>query len=207
MTQQPGRSGTDLIGDFQRWIVRSGARSVSREVSGHLRSALGRNERAADVWESATADPGQAEAPECAWCPVCRAARVLRESGPGVTSQVAAASDALAALVHDAMSVVESALASAGRTAGPGTGSAGAGRAPSGSAWDRAAQSGAWDGTGSSAGGRAGSGTAWEEAAPAGVREQAGSGPRPDPDAAGPGEEPESAGSPGGLPHEPDDRD
>ncbi len=181
MTQQPGRSGTDLIGDFQRWIVRSGARSVSREVSGHLRSALGRNERAGDVWESATADPDQVEAPECAWCPVCRAARVLRESGPGVSSQVAAASDALAALVQDAMSVVESTLASAGRTAGPGTGSAGAGRPPSGSAWDRAARSGAG--------------------------EQAGSGPRPDPGAAGPGEEPGSAGSPGGLPHEPDDRD
>ena len=123
MTQQARGSGPDLIGDFQRWLVRSGARSVSREVGGHLRSVLGRNEPSGDVWESATSDAPD-EAPECAWCPVCRAARVLRESGPGVTSQVAAASDALAGLVHDALSVVESALAGAGRTAGPRSGAA-----------------------------------------------------------------------------------
>jgi hypothetical protein len=180
VTQQPRGSAPDPIGDFQRWLVRSGARSVSREVGGHLRSVLGRNEPRGDVWESATS-PDPQEAPECAWCPVCRAARVLRESGPGVTSQVAAASDAVAGLLQEALSVVESALAGAGRAAGPGPGAGtttpGA-RATGGAAWDR----------------------------PGSVWEQASSGPPPEPDAADRGNEPESTGPPGGPPHEPDDR-
>jgi hypothetical protein len=159
VTQQPGRSGQDLIGDFQRWLVRSGARSVSREVSGQLRSVLGRSEGRADVWETATTTSAD-EAPECAWCPVCRAARVLRESGPGVTSQMAAVGDVVAALAQDTMSVFEAALAATGRAARQ---DAGRGQAPSGTVW-------------------------------ADVTVQ-------DPE-----EEPESAGSPGGPPHEPDDR-
>ena len=115
MTQQPGRSGQDLIGDFQRWLVRSGARSMSREVGGQIRSALGYGGRSADVWERATTPTD--EAPECAWCPVCRAARVLRESGPGVTSQMAAVGDVVSALAQDTMSVFEAAVAATGRAA------------------------------------------------------------------------------------------
>jgi hypothetical protein len=115
VTQQPGRSGQDPIGDFQRWLVRSGARSVSREVGGQLRSMLGYRGRSADVWETATMHTD--EAPECAWCPVCRAARVLRESGPGVTSQMAAVGDVVSALAQDTMSVFEAALAATGRAA------------------------------------------------------------------------------------------
>jgi hypothetical protein len=187
MTQQPKGSGPDLIGDFQRWLVRSSARSVSREVSGHLRSVLGW-EQGGDVWESATS-PALDEAPECAWCPVCRAARVLRESGPGVTSQVAAASDALAGLVHDALSVVESALASAGRPAGSGAGAAGA-PAGSGTGWDPA-----------------GRGVTWVETESASVWERAAAGSSPGPDAADPEDGPGPAGLPGGPLHEPDDRD
>ena len=139
MTQQTSRSGPDPIGDFQRWIVRSGARSVSREVSGHVRSALGLGDGPGDVWDSATR-PAEQEAPECAWCPFCRAARVLRESGPGVSAQVAAATDALTGLMQDAMSAVESALAAGGRMARPGPG----GAAP-GSSWDRADPGSPWD--------------------------------------------------------------
>ena len=212
MTQQPRDSGPDPIGDFQRWLVRSGARSVRKEVGGHLRSVLGLGEPGGDVWESATSAPPD-EAPECAWCPVCRAARVLRESGPGVTSQVAAASDALAGLVHDALSVVESALAGAGRTAGPGGAAAGTSR---GSAWDRASSGSPWDPASSAASPAAddsGSpwdpaspGVTWVEAEPASAWEQAGSGTRPDPDAADPADEPGPTGPPGGPPHEPDDR-
>ncbi len=115
MTQQPGRSGQDPIGDLQRWLVRSGARSVSREVGGQLRSMLGYRGRSADVWETATTPTD--EAPECAWCPVCRAARVLRESGPGVTSQMAAVGDVVTALAQDTMSVFEAALAATGKAA------------------------------------------------------------------------------------------
>jgi hypothetical protein len=112
VTQQPRQPGTDLIGEFQRWLVRSGARGVSRGVGGQIRSALGRSEGSADVWERATRPP-QDEAPECAWCPVCRAARRLNESGPGLSSQMAAATDAFATVAQDAMSVFEAAMAAA----------------------------------------------------------------------------------------------
>jgi hypothetical protein len=132
VTQQPGRSGQDPIGDLQRWLVRSGARSVSREVGGQLRSMLGYRGRSADVWETATLPTD--EAPECAWCPVCRAARVLRESGPGVTSQMAAVGDVVTALAQDTMSVFEAALAATG----PGQG-------PSGTVWADAADGTAQD--------------------------------------------------------------
>lgn len=126
--------GSDLIGEFQRWLVRSGARGVSRGVGGQIRTAFGRGGGSADVWESATAMPAD-EAPECAWCPVCRAARRMRESGPGFSGQMAAATDALAVVVQDAMSMFESAVA-AGRQAGssagtgPGAGAAGTGPGP-----------------------------------------------------------------------------
>ena len=130
MTEEPSRSGQDPIGDFQRWLVRSGARSVSREVSGQIRAMLGRSGGPADVWERATAPPSD-EAPECAWCPVCRAARVLRETGPGVGSQVAAAGEAVTVLVQDALSVFESALAATSRAARTGTAP---GEAPDGAA-------------------------------------------------------------------------
>jgi hypothetical protein len=111
VTQQPRPPGADLIGEVQRWLFRSGARGVSRELGGQFRSAFGRG-RSTDVWESATAPPSE-EAPECAWCPVCRAARLMGESGPGMASHVAAASDVLASVVQDAMSVLGSAMAAA----------------------------------------------------------------------------------------------
>lgn len=137
MTQQPRQPGTDLISDLQRWLVRSGARGVSRELSGQFRSAFGRGEGSGDVWESATAEP-HVGAPECAWCPVCRAARRLNESGPGLASHVAAASDALATVVQDAMSVFESAVAAARpRTSSPGARSR---------AWDEPDSAGTHDG-------------------------------------------------------------
>ena len=111
MTQQPRPPGADLIGEVQRWLFRSGTRGVTRELGGQFRSAFGRG-GSADVWESATAPPSE-EAPECAWCPVCRAARLMGESGPGMAAHVAAASDALSSVVQDAMSVLGSAMAAA----------------------------------------------------------------------------------------------
>jgi hypothetical protein len=175
VTQEPSRSGQDPIGDFQRWLVRSGARSVSREVSDQIRSMLGRGGGPADVWARATD-----QAPECAWCPICRAARVLRESGPGVGSQMAAAGEAVGVLARDAVSVVESALAATGRAARAGTGQ---GQAPAGTVWaDVTAEAG--------------------ETAP----EPGEAVPGPEDAVPGPGEEPESAGPSGGPPHGPDDR-
>jgi hypothetical protein len=132
VTQEPSRSGQDPIGDFQRWIFRSGARGLSREVGDQIKSALGRSGGSDDVWARATAPPAT-EAPECAWCPFCRAARVLRESGSGVNSQMAAASEAMTVLAQDALSMFESALAATGRAAAKAT--AAPEQAPSGTVW------------------------------------------------------------------------
>ena len=132
MTQEPSRSGQDPIGDFQRWIFRSGARGLSREVTDQIKSALGQSGGPADVWARATAPP-PTEAPECAWCPFCRAARVLRESRPGVSSQMAAASEAMTVLAQDALSMFESALAATGRAAAKAT--AAPEQAPPGTVW------------------------------------------------------------------------
>ena len=117
MTEQSGGSGPDLIGEFQRWLIRSSARGVGRQVTGQIRSAFGRNQPTGDVWESATANPTPDEAPECAWCPLCRAARVLRESKPGRDTRVTAVSDALGMVVQDAFNVLDAALATTGRPA------------------------------------------------------------------------------------------
>lgn len=128
MTQQPRGSGPDPVGDFQRWLVRSGA----REISGQIASTLGlggQGGKRGDVWEHATAPPPH-DPPECAWCPWCRAARSLRESGPGLASHAAAAGEALAGLVQDAMSAVESVLA--GQSRRPAAEEPGATAAPGG---------------------------------------------------------------------------
>ena len=118
MTQQPGGSGPDLIGEFQRWLIRSSARGVGRQVTGQIRTALGQNQKpTGDVWETATSEPPE-EAPECAWCPLCRAARLLRETKPVRDNRVTAVSDALGTVVQDAFSVLEAALATTGRAAG-----------------------------------------------------------------------------------------
>jgi hypothetical protein len=214
VTQEPSRPGQDPIGDFQRWLVRSGARSVSREVSDQIRSMLGRGGGPADVWARATAPPAD-EAPECAWCPFCRAARLLRESGPGMSSQVAAAGEAVGVLVHDAVSVFESALAATGRAARAG---AGPGQAPSSTIWaDVTAEAGETapgpgdavpdpgdpvPGPGDAVPDPGGMVPGPEDAAPDPGKVVPGpAGVVPDP-----GDEPESAGPSGGPPHEPDDR-
>jgi hypothetical protein len=116
----PGGSGPDLIGDFQRWLLRTGARGMSRQLTHQVRTALGRNqEPSGDVWETATTEPLPGEAPECAWCPLCRAARLVRDAKPGRDTRVTAVGDALNTVVQDAVSVLEAALAATGRAAGP----------------------------------------------------------------------------------------
>jgi hypothetical protein len=142
VTQQPRQPGTDLISDLQRWLVRSGARGMSRELGGQFRSAFGRGGGSGDVWESATAV--HHEAPECAWCPVCRAARRLNQSGPGLASHVAAATEALGTVVQDALSVFESAMAASRSRARDEADSAAAGRGAWHAADSPATGSGVW---------------------------------------------------------------
>jgi hypothetical protein len=103
---------------------------MSRELADQVRTALGRNQPSGDVWQAATSEPPPGEAPECAWCPLCRAARIVREAKPGRDTRGAAVGDALTTVVQDAVSVLEAALAATSRgtggngrrdEAGPGT--------------------------------------------------------------------------------------
>lgn len=107
-------SGGDPLGDLQRWLMRTGARSVTKDLTSRTRRALGQDQTKTDVWDTATNRPPEDEAPECAWCPVCRAARRLRETRQGASSglgsQLAGAGDALASVVQEAYSAFESAM-------------------------------------------------------------------------------------------------
>jgi hypothetical protein len=113
VTERDGQP--DPVGDLQRWLMRSGARGLSKDLTGQIRRVLGQDApgaRPSDVWNTATTRPAD-EAPECAWCPFCRAARMLRQSRPpggGVGTYVAGASDALAAVVQEAYSAFEAAM-------------------------------------------------------------------------------------------------
>jgi hypothetical protein len=108
---QPAR---DPIGDFQRWLMRAGARSLSRDVANRVRATLGGGASAnkhASVWETATTEPPGDEPPECQWCPICRAARRYRDSGstgtPDISSQLAGVGDVLAGFTKDAFSLFD----------------------------------------------------------------------------------------------------
>jgi hypothetical protein len=108
--RQPPPPGTDLLNGLQRWVIRSSARSMRREIEHSVRRTIG-SARAEpeDTWGVATTEPPPdlSEAPECAWCPVCRAARRMRESGrPGLAS----VSDAVSAAVQDAFGALDGVL-------------------------------------------------------------------------------------------------
>jgi hypothetical protein len=136
---RPGPQGSDLIGDLQRWLLRSGARNMRREIGGQVRRKLsgGRTEPR-DVWDTATTEPPPdlGEAPECAWCPVCQAARRLRETGPGFGSQLSGAGGAVAAAVQAALNAFEGVMSRTGPGPDRPPGGEGSGR-------DRAAPPGA----------------------------------------------------------------
>jgi hypothetical protein len=112
VTENNRSSGSDPIGDFQRWLMRSSAKNLSREIKGQVRRTFGGGSDNGNVWEIATTEPppNVGEAPECAWCPVCRAARRFRESGPGLASQVAGAGDALLSVAQDTIAAFEATL-------------------------------------------------------------------------------------------------
>jgi hypothetical protein len=88
---------------------------MGREIKGQFRSATsgGGSKTKTDVWDMATTEPPPTgEPPECAWCPICRAARRVRQSGPGLPAQVVGAGDALLSVAQDAFSAVEATLSS-----------------------------------------------------------------------------------------------
>ena len=117
MSTQPG---SDPIGDFQRWMMKAGAKSIGRDVAGRVRSTLGGGGGGAksdDVWDTATTEELTDEPPECQWCPICRAARRYRDSGGTGAGQFAGVGDTLAGLTRDAFSLFDAALRQAQRPA------------------------------------------------------------------------------------------
>jgi hypothetical protein len=91
---------------------------MRKEISGQVRRTFGGGERpgASEVWDTATNEipPEVGESPECQWCPICRAARRMRDSGPGLGGQLSGAGDAVASAVQDAVSALDSILGKAG---------------------------------------------------------------------------------------------
>ena len=144
-----GKPASDPVADFQRWLMRAGARSMAHQVADNVRRTLGQQRRdskgGGDVWDTATNELPSDEPPECQWCPVCQAARRLRVSGPGIGAKLADAGGVLAGVLQDTFSAVDqmmktpnpsserhserdpakasagSANASQGSSAGPGT--------------------------------------------------------------------------------------
>ena len=103
----------DPIGDLQRWLMKAGARSLSRDVAGRVKSTMGGGNKRADVWETATTEVPGDEPPECQWCPICRAARRYRDSGgtgAGLGSQLPRVGDTLAGFAQDAFSLFEATI-------------------------------------------------------------------------------------------------
>jgi hypothetical protein len=108
-----------LADDVQRWLLRAGARSVRNEIGDQVKKTFGGGQskkggKPQDVWASATTESAQSlsDAPECAWCPVCRAARRvaqarLAEKGSGQFSDVG---DVITGAIRDVLSSVDSVL-------------------------------------------------------------------------------------------------
>ena len=126
--------GSDPIGDFQRWLMRTGAKSIGKDVASRVRSTVGggKSAKQGDVWDTATTEELTDEPPECQWCPICRAARRYRDSGGSTANlggQFAGVGDTLAGLTRDAFSLFDAALRQAQRPA-PSQGSRPADRGP-----------------------------------------------------------------------------
>jgi hypothetical protein len=108
---------SDVLSEFQRWLLRNSAKTMRKEITGQVRrtfSGSGRQD-SGDVWDTATTEIplGVGEAPECQWCPICRAARRMRDSGPSIGDHLSTAGDAVAAAVQDALGAVDSVLSRA----------------------------------------------------------------------------------------------
>jgi hypothetical protein len=123
--RKQGDSGTDLVGDLQRWLIRSSAKNMRRELEDQVRRTIGgQRPGRSDVWDVATTEipPEVGEAPECQWCPICRAARRMRDTRPGLAGQLSGAGGAVATAVQDAISALDSLLTKPGGRDGPATG-------------------------------------------------------------------------------------
>jgi hypothetical protein len=72
-----------LANEVQRWLIKSSARNMRDELRGQVKKTFrGQDNNRADVWATATTEPPDAadQPPECAWCPICRAARRMAQA-------------------------------------------------------------------------------------------------------------------------------
>ncbi len=107
---QPRRA-SDPIADFQRWLMRAGARSMANQVADQVKRTVGQEKRDyGDVWDKATNEAPPDEPPECQWCPICQAARAARVSGPGLGARLADAGGVFASVLQEAFSAFEQAM-------------------------------------------------------------------------------------------------
>jgi hypothetical protein len=104
----PSRPSDPVI-DFQRWLMKAGARSMANQVAGQVKRTLGTERRpSGDVWDTATNELPPNESPECQWCPVCQAARAARLGGTGgLGAALSGAGTVLSSVVQDAFSAFE----------------------------------------------------------------------------------------------------
>jgi hypothetical protein len=104
--------GSDPVADFQRWLMKAGARSMANQVADQVKRTIGAERRdSGDVWDTATNEPPPSEPPECQWCPVCQAARAARMgTAGGLGASLANAGGVLASVVQDAFSAFEQVL-------------------------------------------------------------------------------------------------
>jgi hypothetical protein len=100
---------SDPVADFQRWLMKAGARSMANQVADQVRRTVGAERKpSGDVWDTATNEVPPNEAPECQWCPVCQAARAARVGGAsGLGAALSGAGTVLSSVVQDAFSVFE----------------------------------------------------------------------------------------------------
>ncbi len=106
------------LDDLQRRLAIAGARSLGQQFAGQVsRTIRGDSD---DVWGTATAEPEDAvsagDAPECAWCPVCRAIRRARGSSPDLAGRVGETADAMMSAAYDAVAAIDAAFS---RMSGP----------------------------------------------------------------------------------------
>ena len=101
--------GSDPMADFQRWMMKAGARSMANQVADQVKRTLGAERKASgDVWDTATNEPPPTEAPECQWCPICQAARAARTGGgAGLSARLADAAGGLAGVLEGAFSAFD----------------------------------------------------------------------------------------------------
>ena len=100
---------SDPVADFQRWLMKAGARGMANQVADQVKRTIGSERRdKGDVWDKATNEVPPNEAPECQWCPVCQAARAARLGGAsGLGAALSGAGTVLSTVVQDAFSVFE----------------------------------------------------------------------------------------------------